>query len=117
MVSAGAHPALLVREHPAPSGALRQLRFGALAGPVHQVGKRPAPSGALRPQAARAVVEDDIRGRAHPALSGALRLRFGGFGNAVLIIGPGVPSTIRCVEAPLRVWSSGRSASAWNDGC
>ncbi|ERH28485.1 hypothetical protein HMPREF1550_02085 [Actinomyces sp. oral taxon 877 str. F0543] len=63
-----------VREHPAPSGALRRdLSVKRFNHAIHLVREHPAPSGALR-QAGRDLARDRIElVREHPAPSGALR--------------------------------------------
>ena len=62
-----------VREHPAPSGALRLLMLFILRFLPCCVREHPAPSGALRHHVAR--VGEVVAGvREHPAPSGALRL-------------------------------------------
>ena len=63
-----------VREHPAPSGALRRVVLiprGVRRDP--RVREHPAPSGALRPRTQARDCDDGARVREHPAPSGALR--------------------------------------------
>ena len=66
------NPVRPVREHPAPSGALRLVDLGRYR-PGAAVGGYPAPSGALRPDSHCAGCGRDSLLREHPAPSGALR--------------------------------------------
>ena len=66
-------PCQEVREHPAPSGALRP-GSGAQAASLQEVREHPAPSGALRQKVPERLYTNlDAFVREHPAPSGALR--------------------------------------------
>ena len=112
-----------VREHPAPSGALRPSgrpgrRGGGRAGQGapstircietrngsrlqfhrHSVREHPAPSGALRHRCTPSpYVYSEILVREHPAPSGALR-RAPRLRGSSGLQGQGAPSTIRCIQ-------------------
>ena len=63
---------LLVREHPAPSGALRPPHHEVAHHPrLGGAREHPAPSGALRPETVRLRVRRCFEVREHPAPSGA----------------------------------------------
>ena len=111
-----------VREHPAPSGALRRNSIvESSIVDLHQVREHPAPSGALRPCAARPLagstsgqgapstircIKTPTRSartvllvvREHPAPSGALRPQRGSLRDPSNPRRQGAPSTIRCIK-------------------
>ena len=86
-----------VREHPAPSGALRLGEVLSGGGLAERVREHPAPSGALRRDGRRRESPPIVR--EHPAPSGALRPghRSSRMRNR-LARGQGAPSTIRCIK-------------------
>ena len=96
-----------VREHPAPSGALRPRP------PTSRTllrGSQGAPSTIRCIETSRTSPGTRTRRRVreHPAPSGALRQIVGELLGIIDSGSQGAPSTIRCIEAPLRV-----RASAW----
>ena len=88
----------LVREHPAPSGALR-LRRTPRTKSLRRVREHPAPSGALRSRRGFVLPSQYVHVREHPAPPGALR-RLLSLPGCLLSLGQGAPSTTRCIETP-----------------
>ena len=87
----------VVREHPAPSGALRHG-----TDPVHErskefVREHPAPSGALRPES---VVVAQRRRKTRQGAPSTIRCIKTGRRprRGRLVAGQGAPSTIRCIK-------------------
>ena len=87
-----------VREHPAPSGALRREAEVVLQLLRGEVREHPAPSGALRRGGDTPCDVVDLAVREHPAPSGALRHLLLAFERGVAVLGQGAPSTIRCIK-------------------
>ena len=94
----GAHTTLLpVREHPAPSGALRLKLVFVKNRPNVLVREHPAPSGALRQGDGPLWGGAPCFVREHPAPSGALR-PLPRAASAMMATSQGAPSSIRCIE-------------------
>ena len=93
-----------VREHPAPSGALRRVVLiprGVRRDP--RVREHPAPSGALRPRTQARDCDDGARVREHPAPSGALRrIRAGGASPLGLMSGSTQHHQVRSIPCSRR---------------
>ena len=91
-----------VREHPAPSGALRRRQGHRRCPRAAPVREHPAPSGALRRRFCHFLSGIRLAVREHPAPSGALKRA-----RAVVPHRPhrprqGAPSTIRCIKTRRR---------------
>ena len=88
-----------VREHPAPSGALRPVRRSNPS--LHHrcvVREHPAPSGALRPMTTASLRYLRSACQGAPSTIRCIETFSGSFTSSMLETSQGAPSTIRCIE-------------------
>ena len=86
-----------VREHPAPSGALRPV-VGEAEAVWGECQGAPSAFRCIKTRRRRSMPSGGIRVREHPAPSGALRPRLPVPGRGVVAQRQGAPGTIRCIE-------------------